>query len=207
MITAFFELFAFGGVLFWIALGTIVFTLTVLTDRNCHFIKLCLLAGLVTLFWPSFKTLSGTQLSVIVISYFAIGIVYSFVRWFNNVNNTIAKYSNLLKKLKITDLSSIEANVYKIVEQIAKLDRVDRYQRDEAYAEVYKEVNGDLKQLRDIQYRITPNENKTTLYNWIFHWPWCIIRFFTADLAEALYQLSKNQYKNIVNRLLRKNLV
>lgn len=206
MITAFFELFAFGGILFWITLATIVFTLTVLTDRNCHFTKLCLLAGLVTLFWPSVKTLSGTQLSVVIISYFAIGIVYSFIRWFNNVNNIIAKYSNLLKKLKITDLSSIESNIDKIGEQINKLDRVDRHQRDEAYAEVYKEVSGDYKQLQSIHYSITPNENKVTLYNWIFHWPWSILRFFTADLAEALYQLSKNQYKNIVNHLLRKNL-
>ena len=112
----------------------------------------------------------------------------------------------MLKKLKITDLSSIESNIDKIEQQISKLDCVDRYQRDEAYAKDYKEVNGDYKQLKTIQYSITPNENKTTLYNWIFHWPWCIIRFFTADLAEALYQLSKNQYKNIVNHLLRKNL-
>jgi hypothetical protein len=74
MMTAFFELFAFGGILFWITLGTIIFTLTVLTDRNCHITKLLLFAGLVTLFWPSVKTLSGTQLSVVVISYFAIGI-------------------------------------------------------------------------------------------------------------------------------------
>jgi hypothetical protein len=27
-----------------------------------------------------------------------------------------------------------------------------------------------------------------------------------ADLAESIYQLSKNQYKNIVNHLLQKNL-
>jgi hypothetical protein len=207
MITAFFELFAFGGILFWITLATIVFTLTMLSDRKCHFTKLCLLAGLVTLFWPSVKTLSGKQLSVVVISYFAIGITYSFIRWFNNVNNTIAKYSNLLKKLTITDLNSIESNIDKIGEQINKLDRVDRHRRDEAYTEVYKEVSGDYKQLQAIQYSITPNENKATLYNWIFHWPWSILRFFTADLAEALYQLSKNQYKNIVNHLLRKNLV
>lgn len=206
MITAFFELFAFGGILFWITLATIGFTLTVLTDRNCHFIKLCLLGALVTLFWPSVKLLNGTQISVVVISYFAIGIVYSFIRWFNNVNNTIAKYSSLLKKLQITDLGSIEENTKKIAAQIDKLDRVNHHERNQAYHEVYKEVTGDYKQLQAIQYSITPNENKTTLYNWIFHWPWCIIRFFTADLAEALYQLGKNQYKNIVNHLLRKNL-
>lgn len=100
MITAFFELFAFGGILFWITLATIVFTLTFLSDRNCHFIKLGLLAGLVTLFWPSVKSLSGTQISVVVISYFVIGIVYSFIRWFNNVNNTIAKYSVEIKNVE-----------------------------------------------------------------------------------------------------------
>jgi len=206
MITTFLELFAIGGILFWITMATIVFTLTVLNDRDCHFTKLCLLAGIVTLFWPSVKTLSGTQLSVVVISYFAIGIVYSFIRWFNNVNNTIAKYSNLLKKLAITDLNSIESNIDKIGKQINNLDLVDRHQRDEAYFQRHKELSDDYKQLRDIKYSITPNENKATLYNWIFHWPWSILRFFTADLVESLYQLSKNQYKNIVNHLLLKNL-
>jgi hypothetical protein len=206
MITALFELFAFGGILFWIALASLVFVLTALTERNWHFTKLLLMGGLVALFWPNVKTLTGTQLTVIAVSYFIIGIIYSFIRWFNEVNNTISKYGDFLKKHAITDLNKIDTIINSLSENISKLDSVPQIDRDKAFEKVYREVNTDHDQFERIKHNITPNENKTALYNWIFYWPWCIIRFFTADLAEALYQLSKNQYKNIVNHLLRKNL-
>ena len=177
-----------------------------MTDRNWHFTKLLLMGGLVALFWPNVKTLTGTQLAVIAVSYFIIGIIYSFVRWFNQVANTISTNSALLKKYDITDLNKIDSTIESVGEKVIKLDRVDRSERNTAYYDVSKEVHDDHENFKSIQYNITPNENKVTLYNWIFYWPWCIIRFFTADLAESIYQLSKNQYKNIVNHLLQKNL-
>lgn len=206
MITALFELFAFGGILFWIALATAIGILTFLTDRDWHFTKLILIGAIVALLWPNFKVLTGTQLTVITISYFLIGVVYSFIRWYRNVNNVIEKYTGVLKKYKVTDLTTIDQTYEKVESQIEKLDRVDRYQRDEAYNEVYAEVKNDYKQLDNVKIGITPSENKTMLYNWVFYWPWSIIKFLTADLAESLYELCKNQYKNIVNHLLRKNL-
>lgn len=206
MITALFELFAFGGILFWIALATAIGILTFLTDRDWHFTKLILVAAVVALLWPNFKVLTGTQLTVITISYFLIGVVYSFIRWYRNVNNVIEKYTGVLKKYKVTDLTTIDATHEKVESQIEKLDRVDRHQRDEAYNEVFAEVKNDYKQLDNVKIGITPSENKTMLYNWVFYWPWSIIKFLTADLAESLYELCKNQYKNIVNHLLRKNL-
>lgn len=206
MITALFELFAFGGILFWIALATAIGILTFLTDRDWHFTKLILVAAVIALLWPNFKVLTGTQLTVITISYFLIGVVYSFIRWYRNVNNIIEKYTGVLKKYKVTDLTTIDQTYEKVESQIEKLDRVDRYQRDEAYNEVFAEVKNDYKQLDNVKIGITPSKNKTMLYNWVFYWPWSIIKFLTADLAESLYELCKNQYKNIVNHLLRKNL-
>lgn len=203
MITALFELFAFGGILFWVALATAISILTFLTDRNWHFTKLILIGAIVALLWPNFKTLTGTQLTVITISYFLIGIVYSFIRWYRNVNNVIEKYTGVLKKYKVTDLTNIDETYEKVQTLITKLDRSDRHQRDEA---VYAEAKNDYSQLNNVKFDIDPNENKTMLYNWVFYWPWSIIKFLTADLAESLYDMCKNQYKNIVNHLLRKNL-
>lgn len=206
MITALFELFAFGGILFWIALVSAIGILTFLTDRDWHFTKLILIGSIVALLWPNLQSLTGTQFTVIVISYFLVGVVYSFIRWYRNVNNVIEKYTGVLKKYKVTDLTNIDQTYEKVESQVQKLDRVDRYQRDEAYNEVYAEVSADYKQLNSIRFGITPSQNKTMLYNWVFYWPWSIIKFLTADLAEALYDMCKNQYKNIVNHLLRKNL-
>ena len=206
MITAFFELFAFGGILFWISLASMVFFLTILTDRNWHFTKVLLMGALVVLLWPNFKTLTSTQLTVITVCYFLIGIVYSFIRWYKNVNSVISDYTGVLKKYKVSNLADIESTYDKITGQIGKLERVERYQRDEAYNEVYAEVHADYKMFNTLKALITPSCNKTMLYNWVFYWPWSIIKFLTADLAEAIYEMSKNQYKNIVNHLLHKNL-
>lgn len=100
MITALFELFAFGGILFWIALVSAIGILTFLTDRDWHFTKLILIGSIVALLWPNLQSLTGTQFTVIVISYFLVGVVYSFIRWYRNVNNVIEKYTGVLKKYK-----------------------------------------------------------------------------------------------------------
>lgn len=206
MITQLLELFAFGGIIFWISFASLVFVLTLLTDRNWHFTKLLLIGALVALFWSNVKTLNVTQLTTIIVSYFVIGIIYSFVRWFNQVNTIITKYSLFLKKHNINDVSTINSTVLSFEQKLRKLEDVNLRERDVAYKEVHKEISCDYKTFSKIESDITPTENKVMLYNWIFYWPWSIIRFFTADLAEAIYQLSKNQYKNIVNHLLRKNL-
>ena len=187
-------------------LASTIAILTFLTDRDWHFTKLILIGTIVALLWPNFKSLTGTQLTVIVISYFLIGVVYSFIRWYRNVHNVIENYTGVLKKYKVTDLTTIDEIYENVGSQIIKLDRVDRHERDEAHHESYAKVSADYKQINSIKHEITPSENKTKLYNWVFYWPWSIIKFLISDLAEALFDMYKNQYKNIVNHLLRKNL-
>lgn len=202
MITTFLELFAIGGLLFWIALATIIGLLTYMATSTGDgwFTRLVLTAGLVTLFWPIIATLSGLHIAGIAAGYLVIGVVYSFIRWFNSINSTIEYYSNVLKKYGITDLNQIDANLEKIQDQVNDLPNGSG--REAAY----RLLSSDRNDLVTLQRRITPGENKTTFFNWIFNWPWFIVRFFTADLAQSVYEMCKDYYTSMVNRALRKNL-
>ena len=202
MITTFLELFAIGGLLFWIALATIIGLLTYMATSTGDgwFTRLALTAGLVTLFWPIIATLSGWNIAGIIAGYIVVGVVYSFIRWFNSINSTIDAYSHVLKKYGIVDLSQIDSSFANIKNQIDELPVGPGREK------LYRPLAEDHSDLVTLQRKITPGENKTTFFNWIFNWPWFIVRFFTADLAQSVYEMCKDYYTSMVNRALRKNL-
>lgn len=211
MISSFLELLAFGAVGFWILMSLIVVVLTALSDKDCHWFKLMLITTLITLGWPPLAdNLSLIQIIGVATLYVFSGIIYSFIRWFKSVNDTVADNSDLLKKYNIKDLSHITSTIVKLNDDAREIRKFinnnphlnDSIKENETRHDT---IQNDISGLKATETRITPNNNKSVLYNWTLYWPWSILKLLTADLAESLFQLCKNQYKNVVNHALRRN--
>lgn len=211
MITTLLEWFAFGGILFWIALGSLTIALIGLSERDRHFTKLFLFSGILVLFVPQLKSLSTSQYVGIGVFYLIIGLIYSLIKWHLNVRDTIDNHKDLLRKYNVQTLNQIDLAIKSIRSQReeyqAKYNHTIRSSDwAKADANAYFDLDRENEIFKNLKNDIAPNENKGKIYNWTLHWPWSILRMLTADLAESLYQLLKSQYVRIVDSALSSNV-
>ncbi len=132
-------------------------------------------------------SLHDPRLIYSIIGYFAIGFIYSPIRWINRCKKILEDSKEFLTRY---NLNSIE-NIF------------------DTYADIHNKVESgnDSFKLHYLIENLNPINNKMLCCNWVLFWPLCFINNFIPDVVTIINRNLASLYKKILNRYMKKILV